>query len=1126
MYLYFLESSTNKYNNIIIYVSNFIFCALVTGFDLQTVSSLPVRALDSSFTNLIQDAIESCSSSGLCQCIRHLLSQLHEYNYTTGPVHVGADTIYVDFGSEQAYTSSDLLLALFQERASGVRLPIVTDLKTVSFNCSSQLLYVETIPADSDLTVFPNVLVLSNVAVEVTISGLPTAPQVQTLLVTGNLLLGSKTFMAEVSYESNSLQFKAELMEEETIRVSDFILGVANVRLPAKPFGNLLYITDLSIEGVCNTSSLDYYLLLRGVLHITEHLDFDVCIIVVSNIRNQRFGIPSQMAALTGCTTLPRPEVSLASFLQGVTGISFDDIPFLQDIMLPNFRFVFSTFEFAKGNELRLPFLQSRFKLPDLAQIFDQLDEGFQILTDLAIGGIQEAKQHLLQFLDGVVSFRPFQRGGGFSIREILQSISNLLQLPQANLLRTEDILDIQIEELLLFLSNRTVELSVKVPFSFNVFIDEIEISNLSVRIKVTLSSPPLIHEFYASGLVQLGGVMFDAAIDYDRPTYLIDICADRIGLDDIATAVSSVLPVSDIITTLGLGSIALHSPCFNMQFEPSQPPEFLCLSADILQTDILSSGVAACMTQDKQWIYGLEIHDFVMSELLSRLVGNSVKTVSFLNQRLGIAVVISPANYADLPLKGELFDEVEEATKIVSGTTLVARTSWPPTCSSDHFCTMARSFIGPDATFFLVVKLHSNRLVTVDATMTDFRIGSLMLHSASLEMRFSPNMFSMGIAASTELTTPPIILKGAIRLKLPQLTFSLEMSTQGCWNRAFGLPFLDICDFYLSVSIRPGVPLAGLAFGARVRVGSPQCYVLEAACYVGIDPNSPADNFFYAEMGPFTLQRVLDLFCIPVNLPSFLGDTGFPEGFVTSYAQSPKVIPEVSLDIPRGFYFKGTINILGLRVQCEMVLDPPRLIDVYARLYPLQLAGGLFKMCESRSVCTRGPFLHVILQSSPSHVSVEASGYVSVLGIKAEAVMKISDSGYEVNLSGSIFGALEAELRVYASYGSLADAEFGVEGKININILRQLEEGVKNLFKKAADGADKALSKVQEKLESAKGVFDKAVKVLRDAEGGVRRAREKVANARRKLDDLRRKLNSICRIKKCGKGKLLCACV
>ena len=474
------------------------------------------------------------------------------------------------------------------------------------------------------------------------------------------------------------------------------------------------------------------------------------------------------------------------------------------------------------------------------------------------------------------------------------------------------------------------------------------------------------------------------------------------------------------------------------------------------------------------------------------------------------------------LPLKGELFDEVEEATRITRGTTLVAKTSWPPTCSSDSFCVMAQSFIGPDANLFLVVKLLGNRMVTVDAILKDFRIGSLMLHSASLEMRFSPNMFSIGIAASAELSTPPIVLKGALRLKLPQLTFALEMSMQGCWTRAFNLPFLDICDFYISVSIKPGVPLAGLAFGARVRVGSPQCYVLEAACYVGIDPMSPNGNFFYAEMGPLTLQKVLDLFCIQVTLPSFLGDTGFPEGFVISYAQSPKVIPEISLNIPRGFYFKGTINILGLRVQCEMLLDPPRLIDVKARLYPLHLAGGLLKMCESRSVCTRGPFLHVIIQSSPSHVSVEVSGFASVLGIKAEAVLKVSTAGYEVNLRGSILGALEAELTVYGSYGSLQNTEFGVKGKISISILRKLEEGVKNLFKKAADGADKALSKVQQLLEDAKKVFDKAVNVLRDAERGVRHARGELASARRKLHDLRRHLDSICRFRTCRQGKLL----
>ena len=103
-----------------------------------------------------------------------------------------------------------------------------------------------------------------------------------------------------------------------------------------------------------------------------------------------------------------------------------------------------------------------------------------------------------------------------------------------------------------------------------------------------------------------------------------------------------------------------------------------------------------------------------------------------------------------------------------------------------------------------------------------------------------------------------------------------------------------------------------------------------------------------------------------------------------------------------------------------------------------------------------------------------------------------------------------------------MLNTEFGVEGKISISILRKLEEGVKNLFKKAADGADKALSKVQKELENAKKVFDKAVNVLRDAEGGVSHARGEVASTQRKLDNLRSRLDSICRFRTCRQGKLL----
>ena len=93
---------------------------------------------------------------------------------------------------------------------------------------------------------------------------------------------------------------------------------------------------------------------------------------------------------------------------------------------------------------------------------------------------------------------------------------------------------------------------------------------------------------------------------------------------------------------------------------------------------------------------------------------------------------------------------------------------------------------------------------------------------------------------------------------------------------------------------------------------------------------------------------------------------------------------------------FKGILNIFGLTIESEVILDPPSLIDVYARLSPLTLAFGLLKMYESREVTERGPFLHVVVQSSPPVFTAEGSGYVSVLGIESEAILCVSDDGFE----------------------------------------------------------------------------------------------------------------------------------
>jgi hypothetical protein len=365
-------------------------------------------------------------------------------------------------------------------------------------------------------------------------------------------------------------------------------------------------------------------------------------------------------------------------------------------------------------------------------------------------------------------------------------------------------------------------------------------------------------------------------------------------------------------------------------------------------------------------------------------------------------------------------------------------------------------------------------------------------------------------------INNPPVKLIGALRLKFPQSQISLEMKMSGCWKRAFGLSILEICDFFISVSILPGSPLPGVAFGVTVKIGDEKCYVLQVTGFFGINPNDPTDNYFYVDINSLTLQRVVDLFCININLPDFLADTGFPDGLTTSFALKPHIFRDLGIIIPKGFYFKGTVNIFGLKVECEMILDPPRLIEVKARLSPLNLAGGLLKMSESRAVTDKGPFLDVIIQSNPLKFQAEASGYVSVLGISAEAKLVVSNSGFEVSIFGSIFGVLEAELTIKASIGKVLDASFSAAGKVKFNILQRIQDAVVGFIQKAGKSAEEAINRAQNKLEEAKKVFDQAKEKLQRAADKVQDAKNKVSYRRKKLGELR---ESLCQYKSCGRA-------
>ena len=110
------------------------------------------------------------------------------------------------------------------------------------------------------------------------------------------------------------------------------------------------------------------------------------------------------------------------------------------------------------------------------------------------------------------------------------------------------------------------------------------------------------------------------------------------------------------------------------------------------------------------------------------------------------------------------------------------------------------------------------------------------------------------------------------------------------------------------------------------MEIGKKSCgKVLTAEGYIGINVIDRNQNYFYADVGPVTFQKFFDAFCISVSLPKPLADSGFPNGFKTSFSLLGKELPHSKISIPVGYRFKGTINILGLEASADINISPTR---------------------------------------------------------------------------------------------------------------------------------------------------------------------------------------------------------
>ena len=87
---------------------------------------------------------------------------------------------------------------------------------------------------------------------------------------------------------------------------------------------------------------------------------------------------------------------------------------------------------------------------------------------------------------------------------------------------------------------------------------------------------------------------------------------------------------------------------------------------------------------------------------------------------------------------------------------------------------------------------------------------------------------------------------------------------------------------------------MTSVEFGAELWIGKiddgTNEHAVKVAGYVGIDPTAPENNYVYASISSFSLKCLYRAFKLgDPKMPSFLSETGFPEGLTVAYSLKGK---------------------------------------------------------------------------------------------------------------------------------------------------------------------------------------------------------------------------------------------
>ncbi|KAI9006842.1 hypothetical protein DFJ74DRAFT_689558 [Hyaloraphidium curvatum] len=266
-----------------------------------------------------------------------------------------------------------------------------------------------------------------------------------------------------------------------------------------------------------------------------------------------------------------------------------------------------------------------------------------------------------------------------------------------------------------------------------------------------------------------------------------------------------------------------------------------------------------------------------------------------------------------------------------------------------------------------------------------------------------------------------------------------------------------------------------------RAANGTARC--VSGAGYVGIDPADSKKNWFGIRLRNMVLKNIFTaLMDSPPDLPPVLADTGFPGILTFSFSPLQSQEPLRGVSFPKGIYFNGSFNFLGLRGRAQLSWDPDDGVLADVALAPLTIGGDIFVLQRNRTAPNDGAFVYIdargIRRARPV---IQGSAFLSLFGgaIGAEVIVDIAvPNNFRVSASTNFFG-LSANLSIAASLASQGWASMGVSASVGfggLDLITKFVSRVTAAISGWCQEAANALADAQRSVTNAKAEVDRTL--------------------------------------------------